>query len=59
MPVKLALGFGLLCIFKRPQMLGLAMGNTVELGRPITLLPLGLLASRSKIHDVSHSASRW
>ena len=55
MPVKIAAGFGALCIFERAQMLGLAMSNTIDLGRPITLSPLGLLAGRPKIHNVSHS----
>jgi hypothetical protein len=55
MPVEIAAGFAVLCIFERAQMLGLAMSNTIDLGCPITLPPLGLLAGLSKIYNVSHS----
>jgi hypothetical protein len=55
MPVEIAAGFAVLCIFEFAQILGLAMSNTIDLGCPITLPPLGLLAGRSKIYNVSHS----
>lgn len=55
MLIEIAAGFGLLCIFEFAHILGLAMSNTVELGLSITLAPLGLLAGRPEIHNVSHS----
>jgi hypothetical protein len=59
MPVEIAAGSRLPCIFELARILGLAMSHTIELGLSVALAPLGLLAGRPEIHNVSHSSSRW
>jgi hypothetical protein len=56
--IEVVAGFRLLCAFEFAQMLGLAVGKSVGLGTLIALLPLGLLAGRSKIDKFSHSTPR-
>jgi len=56
--IEIAAGFDLLRAFERAHVLGLTVGYTIGMGILIVVLPLGSLAGRPKIDQLSHSASR-
>jgi hypothetical protein len=55
--IEVAIGLGTLRSVARFRTLAAAVSETIGIGTPIVLLPLGSLAQRPQIDDVSHGAS--